>query len=63
MKSAKVLIGYLMALVSGHADLAPILDQPLTDEAREYLLTMDLEWQVALLEHCFKLPPGKYRRV
>lgn len=61
MKSAKALIVYLAALVTGKRDLAPIIDMPLDDEAREYLLTMERDWQIALLEHCLTLPPGKYR--
>jgi hypothetical protein len=61
MKSAKALLVYLAALVTGKRDLAPIIDIPLDDEARAYLLTMELDWQIALLEHCLTLPPGKYR--
>jgi len=61
MKGAKALIAYLAALVTGKRDLAPIIDMPLDDEAREYLLTMELDWQIALLEHCLTLAPGKYR--
>ena len=62
MKGAKALLTYLAALLSERKDLAPILEMPLTEEARAYLLTMELDWQVALLEHCLDLPPGKYRR-
>jgi hypothetical protein len=62
MKGAKQLLVYLAVLLTGKRDLAPILDMPLDDEAREYLLTMERDWQVALLEHCLTLAPGKYRR-
>ena len=63
MKGAKALLTYLAALLSERKDLAPILDMPLTEEARAFLLEMEMDWQVALLEHCLELPPGKYRRV
>ena len=62
MNGAKALLAYLAVLLTGKRDLAPILDMPLDDEAREYLLTMERDWQIALLEHCLNLPPGKYRR-
>jgi hypothetical protein len=63
MKSAaRVMLQYLRAMVAGEPRLQPILRMPLSEEAREYLLTMEIEWQVALLEHCLELPPGKYRR-
>jgi len=63
MKSAaRVMLQYLRAMVAGEPRLQPILRMPLSEEAREYLLNMEIEWQVALLEHCLELPPGKYRR-
>ena len=62
MKGAKALLTYLAALLSERKDLAPILDMPLTEEARAFLLEMETDWQVALLEHCLELPPAKYRR-
>jgi len=62
MKGAKALLVYLAALVTGKHELAPIIEMPLDDEAREYLLTMERDWQIALLEYCLTLPPGKYRR-
>ena len=49
-------------MVAGEPRLQPILRLPLSEESREYLLTMEIEWQVALLEHCLELPPGKYPR-
>lgn len=63
MKSAaRVMLQYLRAMVAGEPRLQPILRMPLSEEARDYLLNMEIEWQVALLEHCLELPPGKYRR-
>lgn len=63
MKSAaRLMLQYLQAMVAGEPRLQPILRLPLSEESREYLLTMQVEWQVALLEHCLELPPGKYPR-
>ena len=63
MKSAaRLMLQYLRAMVAGEPRLQPILRMPLSEEAREYLLNMEIEWQVALLEHCLELPPGKYPR-
>lgn len=59
---ARLIFQYLRAMVAGEPRLQPILRMPLSEEAREYLLTMEIEWQVALLEHCLELPPGKYPR-
>lgn len=56
------MLQYLRAMVAGEPRLQPILRMPLSEEARDYLLNMEIEWQVALLEHCFELPPGKYPR-
>ena len=61
MKSAaRLMLQYLRAMVAGEPRLQPILRLPLSEESREYLLNMEIEWQVALLEHCLELPPGKY---
>ena len=61
MKSAaRLILQYLQAMVAGEPRLQPILRMPLSKEARDYLLNMEVEWQVALLEHCLELPPGKY---
>jgi hypothetical protein len=49
-------------MIAGEPRLQPILRMPLSEEARDYLLNMEVEWQVALLEHCLELPPGKYPR-
>ena len=63
MKSAaRLMLQYLRGMVAGEPRLQPVLRMPLSDEAREYLLNMEVEWQVALLEHCLELPPGKYPR-
>ena len=63
MKSAaRIMLQYLRAMVAGEPRLQPILRMPLSEEARDYLLNMEVEWQVALLEHCLELPPGKYPR-
>jgi hypothetical protein len=63
MKSAaRLMLQYLRAMVAGEPRLQPILRMPLSEEARDYLLNMEIEWQVALLEHCLELPPGKYPR-
>lgn len=63
MKSAaRLMLQYLRGMVAGEPRLQPVLRMPLSEEAREYLLTMEVEWQVALLEHCLELPPGKYPR-
>ena len=63
MKSAaRLILQYLQAMVAGEPRLQPVLRMPLSEEARQYLLDMEVEWQVALLEHCLELPPGKYPR-
>jgi len=60
--AARLMLQYLRGMVAGEPRLQPVLRMPLSDEAREYLLNMEVEWQVALLEHCLELPPGKYPR-
>jgi hypothetical protein len=63
MKStARLMLQYLRGMVVGEPRLQPVLRMPLSEEARQYLLDMEVEWQVALLEHCLELPPGKYPR-
>ena len=63
MKSAaRLMLQYLRGMVAGEPRLQPVLRMPLSEEARDYLLNMEVEWQVALLEHCLELPPGKYPR-
>lgn len=63
MKSAaRLMLQYLRGMVAGEPRLQPVLRMPLSEEARQYLLDMEVEWQVALLEHCLELPPGKYPR-
>jgi hypothetical protein len=58
--AARLMLQYLRGMVAGEPRLQPILRLPLSEEARDYLLNMEVEWQVALLEHCLELPPGKY---
>ena len=60
--AARLMLQYLRGMVAGEPRLQPVLRMPLSNEAREYLLNMEVEWQVALLEHCLELPPGKYPR-
>jgi len=60
--AARLMLQYLRGMVAGEPRLQPVLRMPLSEEAREYLLNMEIEWQVALLEHCLALPPGKYPR-
>ena len=60
--AARLMLQYLRGMVAGEPRLQPVLRMPLSQEARQYLLDMEVEWQVALLEHCLQLPPGKYRR-
>jgi len=31
-----------------------------TEEASDYLLNMDIEWQIILLEHCLSLDCGRH---
>ena len=45
------MLQYLRGMVAGDPRLQPVLRMPLSEEARKYLLTMEVEWQVALLEH------------
>ena len=60
--AARLMLQYLRGMVAGEPRLQPILRLPLSEEARDYLLNMEVEWQVALLEHCLELPPSKYPR-